>query len=111
MAKRVVYECIGEAPYYRAEVFEFKYFSGTFLPKVQKNVVLLHKLYMEKSDTQPFEISTKSLQETGVQLSAFNLKDSNGTTVECLFQAAKKFENGGPYTDILEKISREAKKG
>lgn len=110
MAKRVVYECIGEAPYYRAEVFEFKYFSGTFLPKVQKNVVLLHKLYMEKSDTQPLEVSTKSLQETGVQLSAFNLKDNNGTTVECLFQAAKKFENGGPYTDILEKTSREAKK-
>ena len=36
MAKRVVYECIEEAPYYRAEVFEFKYFSGTFLPQVQK---------------------------------------------------------------------------
>lgn len=27
-----------------------------------------------------------------------------------MWQAAKKFENGGPYTDILKKTSREAKK-
>ena len=30
--------------------------------------------------------------------------------VECAFQSSKVFENGGPYTDLIFKTSREAKK-
>ena len=37
-------------------------------------------------------------------------KDNRIFSVESAFQSSKKFELGGPYLDILEKSSREAKK-
>ncbi len=49
----------------------------------------------------------------GISLSAFNLNLTNESktfSVECAFQGSKVFENGGPYTDLFDKTSREAKK-
>ena len=54
--------------------------------------------------------------ELGVELSAFNLMIRTKIpgleefSVESAFQASKVFESGGPYTDLLFKSSREAKK-
>lgn len=61
------------------------------------------------------EVSSKSLQDGGVELSAFNLKKfvpskNKKYSVECVFQSGKVFEQGGPYTDLLDKTSIEAKK-
>jgi hypothetical protein len=61
------------------------------------------------------EISSKSEEQTGVSLSAFNLmittkKKNVIFSVESAFQASKVFQRGGPYVDLLEKSSREAKK-
>ena len=60
------------------------------------------------------EISSKSENTLGVSLSAFNLmfKTPSGTlaSVEVLFQGSKVFSHGGPYSDIYQKTSREAKK-
>lgn len=69
------------------------------------------KLHLDKI----LEISSKSLTSLGVELSAFNLKIitkklQKSFSVECAFQASKVFENGGPFIDLLDKTSIEAKK-
>ena len=55
------------------------------------------------------EISTKSLENIGIKLSAFNLQIDN-YTLENIFQSAKVFENGGPYLDLLDLSPKEAKR-
>ena len=65
-------------------------------------------------DKNVLEISSKSENPLGVKLSAFNLKFSHKDSdkffsVESAFQGSKVFENGGPYVDLLEKSSRDAK--
>lgn len=61
------------------------------------------------------EISSKSKAELGVALSAFNLsfttkKYKKTLSVETAYQGSKTFERGGPYSDLYDKTSREAKK-
>lgn len=60
------------------------------------------------------EISSKSNIELGVALSAFNLKiktkNDKEFSVETAFQASKVFEFGGPFIDLYDKSSKEAKK-
>ena len=52
--------------------------------------------------------------DLGVNLSAFNLsltnKDNIKAPVEVFFQGSKVFAQGGPFTDLYKKTSREAKK-
>lgn len=66
-------------------------------------------------DKSVLEISSKSEVELGVKLSAFNLQillpeSDKKISVECAFQGSKIFKNGGAYTDLFYKTSREAKK-
>ena len=61
------------------------------------------------------EISSKSMQENGEDLSAFFLQKyvpslDKKTPVEGVFQSAKTFEKGGPYKDPLYAAPREAKR-
>jgi hypothetical protein len=60
------------------------------------------------------EVSTKSEEALGRQLSAFNLKvrsqQFGEITLECAFQGSKVFERGGPYTDLYQSEPREAKR-
>ena len=63
----------------------------------------------------PLEISTKSEDALGIELSAFNLsaatrKHGKPFTVEALFQSCKVFKNGGPYRDLLSVTPIEAKR-
>jgi type I restriction enzyme M protein len=51
------------------------------------------------------EVSTKSENPLGQQLSAFNLTWAlNGREypVECIFQGCKKFSGGGPFRDLIK---------
>ena len=95
---------------------DFKW-NGGFAPiQKQKNIKALHENYMEThEDDKILEISSKSENPLGVSLSAFNLKfttlkKKETYTVECAFQSSKKFEKGGPYTDLLGTDSKKAKK-
>lgn len=93
----------------------FKWSPGFAVSQKQKNIIQLHDEYKKIYENDNIlEISTKSPNELGVKLSAFNLNftTSKGrtVTVESAFQASKKFENGGPYIDILKKDSKSAKK-
>jgi hypothetical protein len=59
------------------------------------------------------DISTRSADPFGVSLSAFNLliefAGLKPIPVECAYQGSKIFERGGPFQDLYEVSSREAK--
>ncbi|MDO5769696.1 MAG: hypothetical protein Q4P13_09335 [Psychrobacter sp.] len=100
----------------KTEMIEFKYHSGFALVQKQKSIDELHKAIHEAFGFDKIlEVSSKSRDELGVALSAFNLmitdkKTNEKYSVECAFQSSKYFENGWPYIDLLKATSREAKK-
>ena len=116
MANRPVYVSINEYPYVKRVNVEFKFYSG-FSPKQKKlSINSLHQAFLESnSDKSILEISSKSENHLGVELSAFNLKivqpkSKKSFSVESAFQSSKVFENGGPFTDLLYKTSHESKR-
>lgn len=115
MANRPVFVVSLDKRYCVRENVEFKYFSGFSDQQKKKSINSLHQAYLKNNaDKKILEISSKSEDELGVRLSAFNLmiKTKNGTefSVESAFQASKVFEKGGPYKDLLGVSSRAAKK-
>ena len=113
MASRPVFEAILQKPFYKKVDTEFTYCSGFSMAQRQRSVENLHNAWMNKNNGRILEVSRASKETLGQGLSAFCLKvpfKSGGeTTVECLFQGSKCFENGGPYTDLYTKTSKEAK--
>lgn len=94
---------------------EFDWFPGFSASQKKKSVTSLHKSAEDAGYHPVLEISSKSELQIGQDLSAFNLeittkKYMNKFSVECAFQGSKVFEHGGPYKDLLEKSSIEAKK-
>lgn len=95
---------------------EFIWHPGFAVAQKQKSIDELHLSFKKKfKNKNVLEVSSKSKDVLGVSLSAFNLmvkniKGKDICSVECLFQASKKFRDGGPYPDILNKNSIEAKK-
>lgn len=116
MANRPVYVASEKFPYVKRIDTEFKFFPGFSEKQKRLSINSLHTSFAEKfPDKKILEISSKSEVELGVKLSAFNLQISlpesdKKISVECAFQGSKIFENGGPYTDLFFKTSREAKK-
>lgn len=116
MAKRSVYRVSENNKKYIEEIgVDFTWYPGFAVSQKQKSILDLHTEYNKiYKEDKVLEISSKSQLELGVKLSAFNLmittKDNRTFSVESAFQSSKKFEFGGPYLDILEKSSREAKK-
>lgn len=117
MAKRPVFIPETEGPALVSTVLvDFEWFPGMALSQAQKSVESLHAKVRETLGINAvLEISSKSKQEVGVKLSAFNLmiktvKQEKKFSVECAYQASKVFERGGPFTDLLEKTSLEAKR-
>lgn len=95
---------------------EFEWHPGLAPSQKKKSIKSLHDSALEQHGiSSVLEVSSKSERQLGVQLSAFNLmittqKVGRTFSVECAYQSSKVFENGGPYLDLLEKSSREAKK-
>ena len=93
---------------------EFQWYPGMSVKQKQRSIDDLHRKANENGCKKILEISSKSLEPLGVELSAFNLKtisikNNVEFTVETAFQSSKIFENGGPYRDLLSKSPREAK--
>ena len=116
MACRPVYVVSNSKDKYVEEVLvDFKWYPGFAVSQKQKSIKDLHDSYTsEYGNIKILEISSKSTELLGVNLSAFNLmivnpKSKLKYSVESAFQSSKVFENGGPYTDLLLKTSREAK--
>ncbi|MGD9425959.1 DUF6977 family protein [Pantoea sp. NSTU24] len=94
---------------------DFPWSPGMAKVQKQKSIKALHAAANAQGLDSLLEISSKSEDELGVALSAFNLKIktrklSKEFSVESAFQASKVFEHGGPYVDLLDKESRDAKK-
>lgn len=91
----------------------FKWHSGFTPIQKRKNIAVLHEAASKKGYSPLLEVSSKSEDKLGRQLSAFNLKIKTNLgliSVESAFQGSKVFEFGGPYTDLYTKSSWEAKK-
>ena len=116
MAERPVFVPIMSGPtLVRTWDISFKWFAGMHFTQAQKSIDSLHEAAKQRMNIDKvLEISSKSKDPNGVRLSAFNLmintkKYNKSFSVECAYQSAKVFEHGGPYKDIREKTSREAK--
>ena len=108
MAERPVFAYKnGKVRTYRTE---FEWSPGFAKSQQQKCIRSLHEnARLQHGFANILEISSKSEDELGATLSAFNLK-LDGHSVECVYQSSKKFANGGPYRDILQMTSKEAKR-
>ncbi|MCP5170219.1 MAG: hypothetical protein H6999_10755 [Hahellaceae bacterium] len=94
---------------------DFEWFPGMSVNQKQKSILSLHRAAAQNDISPLLEISTKSNTELGVMLSAFHLmiktkKRNRAFSVENAFQSSKVFQNGGPYIDLLNGTSSQAKK-
>ena len=90
--------------------YEFTWHGGFAASQTKKNIDGLHESFKkERKNSSIIEISSKSENPDGFKLSAFNLK-LNDVRIENIFQAAKRFEKGGPYKDLLDVTPKEAKR-
>lgn len=110
MAIRPVFEVLENEKLFERREVQFTWFNGRALEKSRKNIQGLHENYLATNpDKKILEISTKSEEELGVKLSAFNLMVRENVSLESAFQGSKVFKLGGPYTDIIGKPSLYAK--
>lgn len=86
------------------------------LSQSQKSIDSLHAAAESRLQVNRIlEISSKSRDELGVKLSAFNLmiktiRYRQEFSLECAYQASKVFERGGPFLDLLQAKSIDAKR-
>lgn len=115
MAERPIFlpDRDGLYPFVHEIIIEFEWFPGFSKRQAQKSIESLHQAAKNQGLSPLLEISTKSSKDLGVMLSAFNLLltyKGQQMPVECAFQGSKVFELGGPYHDLYEATSRDAKR-
>ncbi|MGA9625760.1 MAG: hypothetical protein WBL65_01200 [Bryobacteraceae bacterium] len=103
-----------ESGFVEVRSFDFAWSPGFAVSQKKKNILALHQSAARSGYSPLLEISTKSDDDLGRQLSAFNLKvstkDAGDVFLECVFQGGKVFERGGPYTDLYRAEPRDAKR-
>lgn len=113
MAKRPIFiPNLKGFPFVKERLIEFKWHPGFAKVQAQKSIASLHEAAAEAKIAPVLEISSKSHEEVGVSLSAFNLKmikNGRSLSVECAYQGSKAFANGGPFSDLYDVSSKEAK--
>lgn len=115
MATRPIFISCFDYPYSLVKNVSFKWFSGLCLSQKQKSIESLHSSFnTQYPGVRLLEVSSKSKDEIGRKLSAFNLKKyvpslNKYVSIESIFQGSKVFEDGGPYLDLLDVSSKQAK--
>ncbi len=98
----------------RESTVPFHWHPGMAPSQKVKNIRALHESANNCGISPILEISSKSEDDLGVQLSAFNLliftDDNYQIPLESAFQGSKVFENGGPYEDLYGQSGRTIKK-
>jgi hypothetical protein len=93
---------------------EFVWHPGFASTQKQKSIDSLHAAAQDAGIKPLLEVSTKSSDETGRRLSAFNLtvesESAGPISLESAFQGSKVFEAGGPFADLYGKSGREVKR-
>lgn len=91
----------------------FTWHAGMAVSQQQKSIRSWHEAAAEKGLSPLLEISRKSQNPLGIQLSAFNLKlnlpEISTVSVEAAFQGSKVFSEGGPYEDFYRMDGRAIK--
>lgn len=113
MTRRPIYLVRTTKPFCIPFNVEFAWNGGFAKVQKLKNIHALHSNYKRiHPEAKLLEISSYSEDKYGIKLSAFNLPiiiEDKTMSVECAFQGSKVFFRGGPYTDLYEKTSKEAK--
>lgn len=103
-----------EESLFTEELVEFQWVPGLAISQGRKSVMNLHEAAISKHGIQRIlEISTRSQNELGISLSAFNLQVSiaeRNYPVEAVYQSSKVFQNGGPYLDLMSANAFDSKK-
>ncbi len=92
---------------------QFLWHSGMAPSQKKKSVIELHTEAARIGYKNVLEVSTKSEIELGRRLSAFRLNvELNKVTakIECVYQASKVFEKGGPFPELASVAPIEAKR-
>lgn len=112
MAKRTYFVTTSKPPFFEEKAIEFPYASGFAITQFQKSINNMHAaIRVMEGDKKILEVSTKSNNALGVQMSAFSLVFTKEKyRVENVFQASKKFKLGGPYRELLYATPSEAKR-
>ena len=108
LAKRIVFTPNFNADtsdMYLEHLVEFQWVPGLAKSQQQKSVKNLHDAAKAQLQLENIlEVSTRSTDDLGRKLSAFNLMliiEGAKVSVEELYQASKVFEGGGPFTDLV----------
>ena len=115
MAERPVFVSqLSDNFFFNEELIEFEWFAGMSVSQKQKSISSLHDEASKKGIQTILEVSTKSDNELGSKLSAFNLsfinQIGNEIFVESAFQGSKVYATDGPHTDLYSKTPIEAKR-
>ena len=116
MAVRPVFLVNDAKPFYYVWNCEFTYNSGFSVQQKQKNITAMHSGFESKfGNKKILEISSKSMQELGVKLSAFNLTKyvpelEKSVPVECVYQSGKVFAEKVRFNDLLLTTPKNAKR-
>jgi hypothetical protein len=94
---------------------DFEWFPGMAKSQKQKSIDSLHGAIQKQRPSRVLEISSKSRDELGIKLSAFNLgffhpKSKKFVCVESAFQGSKVFKTSGPFHGLYTQSAREAKR-
>lgn len=116
MACRPIYKVSNKKDHFVDEIqVDFEWVPGMALIQKQKCIKSFHsKIYEDYAESKILEISSKSLINLGVKLSAFNLSislNNSKITVETFFQGSKCFEKDGPFHErfkLLDSASARA---
>jgi hypothetical protein len=117
MAQRPIFIPVAQGPALVLTRFvDFQWFPGMAISQKQKSIGALHESACQLAGIDKvLEVSSKSVEQLGISLSAFNLsfttvRQARTMSVECAFQGSKVFEQGGPFVELFAMSSREAKK-
>ena len=96
-------------------MIEFDWFPGFSMQQQQRSISSFHDtartLHIASA---PLEVSTRSPEELGRKLSAFNLRVEHPLfgiiPLESAFQSSKVFSDGGPYLDLAQTDPRTSKR-
>lgn len=94
------------------KLIEFEWVPGRAISQAKKCIRNFHNAAKKHIGLDNIlEISTRSENELGISLSSFNLPFENKKfSVESLYQSSKIFENGGPFLDLINSNSINAKR-
>lgn len=98
---------------FREVSIQFHWHSGMAPSQKKRSVAELHSEAAKIGYSRILEVSTKSEEEIGRRLSAFTLDvELSGITskIECVYQASKVFEKGGPVAELTRYSPIDAKR-